>query len=114
MTVSLTLRSKLRTHDNGAVGRSVWLSDRMEPPEIVQELFGSAPLPHMNPVKDFTFEFTTTLAQRAVPEYRKQRNTFGTTWVSDPSARWAMRSYEAVSLLIYTAPTPKPELFHEL
>ena len=71
VAVSLTLRSKLRTHDNGAVGRSVWLSDRMEPPEIVRELFGLAPLPNMNPAKDFTFEITTTLAQRAFPEYRK-------------------------------------------
>ena len=58
VAVSLTLRSKLRTHDNGAVGRSVWLSDRMEPPEIVQELFGSAPLPHMNPAKKFPFKIT--------------------------------------------------------
>ena len=47
-----------KSHDNGAVGRSVWLSDRMEPPEIVRELFGSAPLPHMNPAKEFPFKIT--------------------------------------------------------
>ena len=43
----------------------------MEPPEIMRELFGLAPLPNMNPAEDFTFEITTTLAQRPFPKYRK-------------------------------------------
>jgi len=32
------------------------------------------------------------------PILQKQRNMFGNTWVSDPSARWAMRSYMTASL----------------
>ena len=59
VVVSLTLLSMQRRPHNGAVGRSAWLSDRMEPPEIVRELFELAPLPHMNPAEDFTFEIAT-------------------------------------------------------
>jgi hypothetical protein len=40
---------QLKSPYNGAVGRPAWLSDRMEPPEIMRELFGLAPFAQYQP-----------------------------------------------------------------
>ena len=59
----------------------------MEPPEIMRELFGLPPLPHINLAEDFAFEIATVWLSALFSENRKQRNTFENTWVSDPTAK---------------------------